>query len=205
MLVRTCRAEWQLSFLWWNCGDFSRKCHLYSKHSLIRIEIWKMKNSVHRWVYILKIHVGFRSKRTFRLCWWQKISKIGLSWMKETLNFSFWKRNKLLQWYSFNLFPSALPILLHFLRLFLLGLSFASLIRISEGLPYLEPYSYKKPPLIRAVPSLGQLRFAWARVSVTSKKDTELWTPVLSTCTRLLQAKGSHVYQWQEIYIPFRF
>jgi hypothetical protein len=39
----------------------------------------------------------FRSKRTFRLCCGQlerlkprkKISKIGLSWLKETLDFSF--------------------------------------------------------------------------------------------------------------------
>jgi hypothetical protein len=41
--------------------------------------------------------MGFRSKRTFRLCWGQlerlkphkEISKIGFSWMKETLEFSF--------------------------------------------------------------------------------------------------------------------
>jgi hypothetical protein len=47
-------------------------------------------------VYTVK-HVGFRSKRTSRLCSGQlervkprkKISKIGFSWMKETLDFSF--------------------------------------------------------------------------------------------------------------------
>jgi hypothetical protein len=99
-----------------------------------------------------KRHVGFWSKRAFKLCWGKleglksgkKISKIGLSWMNEPLDFSFWQRKKLLQWYIIYLFSSALPILLHspfisFLIFFffcLLVLSFASLIRISEGLLY---------------------------------------------------------------------
>jgi hypothetical protein len=39
----------------------------------------------------------------------RKIFKIGLSWMKETLDFSFCQRNKLLQRY-FYLFSSALPL-----------------------------------------------------------------------------------------------
>jgi hypothetical protein len=68
---------------------------------LIGIEVWKIKNSVHSWVHTLK-DMGFRSKRTFRLCWGlerlkprKRISKIGLSWMKETLDWSF------LSFYSF--------------------------------------------------------------------------------------------------------
>jgi hypothetical protein len=54
-----------------------------------------------------KRHVGFTSKRSFRLCWGElerlkphkKISETGLSWMKETEDSSFWQRKKLLEWY----------------------------------------------------------------------------------------------------------
>jgi hypothetical protein len=46
------------------------------------------------------------------LCWGQlerlkprkKISKTDLSWMKDTLDFSFWQRKKLLRWYFLFLF-----------------------------------------------------------------------------------------------------
>jgi hypothetical protein len=73
--------------------------------------------------------MGFRSKRTFRLCWGQlerlkpckNISKIGLSWMKETLDFSFWQRNRLLKWYGIYLLSLKLIILLHFLLIFSLN------------------------------------------------------------------------------------
>jgi hypothetical protein len=73
---------------------------LYGKPLIIRlqlilIEVWK--TSIYNCVRTLKRHVKFRSKRTFRLCWGQlerlkprkKISKIGLNWLKETLDFSF--------------------------------------------------------------------------------------------------------------------
>jgi hypothetical protein len=44
----------------------------------------------------------------------RKIFKIVLSWMKKTLDFSFWQRKKLLQKYFFYLFSSALSISLNF-------------------------------------------------------------------------------------------
>jgi hypothetical protein len=45
--------------------------------------------------------MGFRSKRTFRLCWGQleslKPRNIGLIWLKKTLDFSFCQRKRFLQ------------------------------------------------------------------------------------------------------------
>jgi hypothetical protein len=92
--------------------DFAKETK-YSIHSLIRLQLIRMshnpdrnmKKSVHSCVHTSKRHVEFRSKRTFRLCWGQlerlkprkKISKIGFSWMKETLDFSF------LSFYSYQI------------------------------------------------------------------------------------------------------
>jgi hypothetical protein len=79
----------------------------YGKPSLIRLQlIWmsdnpdsSMKNEKFssQLRTCFKRHMGFRSKRTCRLCRRQlerlkprnKISKIGFSWIKETLDFSF--------------------------------------------------------------------------------------------------------------------
>jgi hypothetical protein len=47
--------------------------------------------------FTFTFYMGFRSKRAFRLKQHKKISKIGLSWMKENLDFSFSQRKKLLQ------------------------------------------------------------------------------------------------------------
>jgi hypothetical protein len=74
---------------------------------LIRIEIWKKWKILFTVEYILwkdKWDLQARDKRIFRTCWGQlerlkspkKISKIGLSWMKETLDFSCLLRTKLL-------------------------------------------------------------------------------------------------------------
>jgi hypothetical protein len=71
----------------------------------------------------------------------QETIKIGLSWMKETLDFSFSQRKKLLQRYYLAIFISTIYIIKFFIYLFsnffLLGLSFASFIRMAS------------PPLIR--------------------------------------------------------
>jgi hypothetical protein len=70
--------------------------------------------------------MGFRKKRTFRLCRGQlerlkpckKISKIGFRWMKETLYFSFWQSKKLLQWYVLSIFVSTTYIITFSIYLF---------------------------------------------------------------------------------------
>jgi hypothetical protein len=96
----------------------------YSKPSLIRLyligmsdnsdPVWKIKHSVRTWVHTLK-YTWTLGARGISDCvedsWrdWnhaKKISKIGLSWMKETLDFSLWQKKKLLS--------PAMPMLLYF-------------------------------------------------------------------------------------------
>jgi hypothetical protein len=61
----------------------------------VRINVWRIKNSVHSSVHTSERHMTFRSNRTFRLCWGQlerlkprkKMSKCGFRWKKKTPNF----------------------------------------------------------------------------------------------------------------------
>jgi hypothetical protein len=130
--------------------------YVYSKPSLIRLQLVmsdnpdrNMNSSVHSW-----IHMGFRSKRAFRPCWGQlerlkprkKTCKIGLSWLKGTLDFSFWQRNKLLQCYFLSFIFFSATYIITFLFFFYFRAIFCfinpddlprQLIRISESLLYI--------------------------------------------------------------------
>jgi hypothetical protein len=105
-LTTICMAELSR---YWQC----------SKPSLIRlqliwIEIWRLELL---FAVELKDTWDLRGKRTFRLCWGKlqrpnprkKISKIGLTWMEVTLDFSFWQSKKLMQWYFFIYFHQHYP------------------------------------------------------------------------------------------------
>jgi hypothetical protein len=125
-----------------------------SKPSPIRIEIWKKKSSVHSWIPTLKDtqDLGARGLSDCVEGSWRdwnhakKISKIGFSWMKETLAFSFWQRKKMLQWYFVFIFISTTWIIKFSIRFLsfpvsLLALSFASLVRI---ISYLGVVAWQK-------------------------------------------------------------
>jgi hypothetical protein len=91
---------------------------------LIRIKIWKIKNSVHTWVHTRKDAWDLRARGIraiglwdcFEGSWrdWNHARKYRrLTWAGwRTMNFSFWQRKEVLRWcfLLLLLFSSALPI-----------------------------------------------------------------------------------------------
>jgi hypothetical protein len=137
--------------------------------------------------------LGFRSKKAFRLPWGlerlkphKKISKTGLRWMKETLDFSFWQSKNYWGYIFLLIFISTIYIvkfsIYSFSKLFLSCLlrpSFVSLIWISKGLHMvrLKNYSEWNPHLLflnLRLLSQPSVQFQWSQVNNMSVKFLSL-------------------------------